>query len=483
MNIITQLITSIFELLEKLLHFTFEFLETSYSGIPKRKQGFDARFESPGIILSRRESGFCLTGNRNLTTKLSFQNALILGGTGSGKSSVVLLPSLYTMKGSFIVHDPSGELFQKSSGYLNKANGEVKVLNFTDPEISVRFNPLARAKSLSDIQKLATILVLAGLGSKANDPFWTTQSVALLTLLISILKTQEEEYQNLYNVRHLLNEMGGNPKAVDALFSRYADPVTFAEYKSFVAFDEKIVSGVVASCKAALQIFNDPKIAQITSSDNLDMSEFRTKKVALFIQNSIADQKYYSPLTSILFEQFFSYLLSRFPAKNEQDIFLLIDEASSLNLPTLPLAVANCRKHNSGIMLLLQDYNQLIHNYGKFNADAIRSNCTTKMFFSGLSHEQTKELESGLGKFEYEDEKKNKSIRPLMTNDEIRTMKSSQALIMSGNLNPMLVKLRPYYKNAKYKAYSEITPIEYSPESNIDDTVSLLTLPEIQDAA
>ncbi|MBK9638732.1 MAG: TraM recognition domain-containing protein, partial [Bacteroidetes bacterium] len=125
---------------------------------------------------------------------------------------------------------------------------------------------------------------------------------------------------------------------------------------------------------------------------------------------------------------------------------MLIDEASSLNLPTLPLAVANCRKHNAGILILLQDYNQLIHNYGKYNADAIRANCTTKMFFTGLSHELTKELEVTLGKFEYEDEKKNKAIRPLLTNDEIRTMKSNQALIISGNHNPMIARLRPYYK-------------------------------------
>ncbi len=482
MNIITSLITSIFELVEKLLRFSFEFLEASYSAIPKRNEGYNAQFAPPSKILSKRESGFCLTGNRNISRQLAFQNAIAIGGTGSGKSSVILLPSLYTMSGSFIVHDPSGELHSKSSGYLNSKGYEVKVLNFSNPSVSVFYNPLARANTNSEIQKVASMLVFAGQDGKSTDPFWNTQAVALLTLLITILKTQEEECQNLYNVRHLLNEMGGNPKSVDALFSRYADPVTFSEYKSFIAYDEKIVSGVIASCKASLQTFADLAIALVTSKDTLDMAEFRSKPIALFIQNSIADQRYYSTLTSILFEQFFSYLLSRFPSKKEQDIYLLIDEASSLNLPTLPLAVANCRKHSSGILILLQDFNQLIHNYGKYNADAIRANCTTKMFFTGLSHEQTKELEATLGKFEYEDEKKHKAIRPLLTNDEIRTLKSNQALILSGNNNPMLVSLKPYYKKAEYRKYSEIPPVE-SMHHEMSDSIPLLILPEIKNAA
>ena len=113
----------------------------------------------------------------------------------------------------------------------------------------------------------------------------------------------------------------------------------------------------------------------------------------MYIQNSVADQKYYACLTSIFFEQFFSFLFGRFPKDIEQDIFLLIDEASSLNLPTLPLAVANVRKHRSGIMLLVQDFNQLIHNYGKYEADGIKANCFAKMYFTGQSLETATELE------------------------------------------------------------------------------------------
>jgi hypothetical protein len=136
MNIIEQLFILIFKILESLIKFIVELIKLAITGIPERKEGYSARFASPGMLLSFRNHGFCLTGRKNLSVKNSYQNSLIIGGTGTGKSSVVLVPSLYSMCGSFVIHDPSGELFSKSAGYLKQKGYEIKVLNFTDPQNS-----------------------------------------------------------------------------------------------------------------------------------------------------------------------------------------------------------------------------------------------------------------------------------------------------------------------------------------------------------
>jgi len=472
MNIFIQFLEFLFKLLEGALKFTFEFVEEVILQMPSKNKEYKADFASQGILLSRNQNGFCMTGRRNLSIKDSYKNAMVCGGTGVGKSSVVLIPSLFTMQGSFIVHDPSGELFSKSSGYLQQRGYDVKVLNFANPNISCGYNPLVRATNSSDIQKIASMLIKNALGN-SKDPFWNIQGTSLISMLITILKKQEPEFQNLYNVRLLLNALGGSPEKVDKLFSKYADDVLFAEYKSFLAYDDKVVSGVIATCKAALQLFSDESVAQVTSTDNLNMQEFRNKPTALFIQNSVADQKYYSVITSILFEQFFSFIMSCFPKNSEQDIFLLIDEASSLNLPTLPLAVANVRKHRSGIMLLIQDFAQLVHHYGKYDSDAIKSNCFTKLFFTGQSHETTKELESTLGKYQYEDDKGRTIVRPLMTNDEIRTMKETRALLISGHHPPIMARLKPYYRNSKYLSLSQL------PTPPLSKAVSFVNIPSV----
>lgn len=472
MEAITQLFKMLFEILEGVISLSFEAVELCFS--PRRKE-YNAEFASQGTLLSRYNYGFCLTGRRNLTVKDSFQNALVVGGTGTGKSSVVLIPSLYTMRGSFIVHDPSGELFAKSAGYLKQKGYEIKVLNFANPESSSGYNPLIRANSSSDIQKVASMLVENALGGKTKDPFWNTQATGLMAMLISILKKQGDEFQNLYNVRQLLNRLGGSPESVDALFSKYADEVLFAEYKSFIAYDEKVVSGVIATCKASLQIFNDDTVARVTSFDNLDFLDFRKKPTVLYIMNSVADQKYYSVLTSILFEQFFSFLLGRFPNNDEKDIFLLVDEASSLNLPTLPLAIANVRKHRSGVMLLVQDFNQLVHHYGKYDADGIKSNCFAKMYFTGASLEIATELEKTLGKFEFKDKDDHKVVRSLMTPDEIRTMSIRRAILICGHYPPIIGRLRPYYKNSIFNRYSRI-PAPLIENSELPGSVAILPM-------
>src|SRR6185436_12201076 len=232
---IDQLFKLFFQVIDSIFGFVFESVEVLISGIPTKKKGYSAEFAPVSSLFSKGYHGFCLTGKKNLSVKLSYQNALVIGGTGTGKSSVVLIPSLFTMRSSFIVNDPSGELYSKTAGCLNQRGTDIKILNFTDPTVSSGYNPLARAHSSSDIQKVASLLIENSMG-KGKDPFWNTQAVALLAMLITILKKQEPQFQNLYNARQLLNQLGGNHEAVDSFFSRFADEILFAEYKSFIAY-------------------------------------------------------------------------------------------------------------------------------------------------------------------------------------------------------------------------------------------------------
>lgn len=472
MSIFVKILESLISAIADGLEFIVESIELAL----KDDHSYKAKFIPASDLLSSGEKGFCLTGDRNLSVKLSYQNAVAVGGTGTGKSSVTLIPSLYTMDSSLVVHDPSGELYAKTAGFLAQRGYIVKTLNFSKPESSCGYNPIQRANTSSEIQKVASMLVDNTLG-KSNDKFWQLQAVALISMLITVLKKQELQYQNPYNLRHLLNHIGASPERIDALFGKYSTPEQWAEYKSFFSYDDKVVSGVTATCKAALQIFNDEAVAKVTSFDTLDLQDFRKRKVALFIQNSVADQRYFSILTSIFFEQFFSFVMSRFPEANEQDIFFLIDEASSLRLPTLQLAVANVRKHRAGIMLVVQDFHQLIHNYGKEEAEAIKSNCWSRLYFTGQGMETNIELEKILGKFEYTDKDDKKSIRSLMTSDELRIMSADSAILICGHHPPIKAKLKPYYQNWRMKSYCKIPAPVFTSELPFT-SIPVLVLPE-----
>ena len=197
MKIIESICKILFEIIEGIFNFIFEGIENIFKY--NRQEEYTAEFASQGSVVSSFNKGFCLTGTKNLTLSDSFKNALIIGGTGVGKSSIILIPSILTMRSSFIIHDPASEVYPKVSGFLKSIGYDVIVLNFANPSVSCGYNPLHRVKNNSDIQKIASMLVKNTLGEGGKDSFWNLQAVNLLAMLITVLRKQDEEqYKNLW---------------------------------------------------------------------------------------------------------------------------------------------------------------------------------------------------------------------------------------------------------------------------------------------
>lgn len=472
-DILTSIVETIFKILFELLSMVF--------GVSAKKKGYHAAFAKETSLMSFWNKGFCLTGLRKLTRKHSYMNALIVGGSGSGKTQSVILPHILTTNASIIVNDVSGELRQSGSGSLHARGYNIKVFDLTRPEISCGFNPVQLVETSSQIHKLASMLArTANNGAKSSDPFWETQSANLIGVHIAIIKTQPREFQNLYNVLQLINCMTekaeeGESNPVDLLFTRYADQQLYNEYKNFLSYDDKLLTSIIASAKSALSIFNDTAVARVTSVNTIDFADFRKRPTALFIQNSVADQKYFSRISAIFFESLIAYLLSRFPKDDEFDVHIILDEFAALGcIPVIPAAFANIRKHRAAIMAVVQSTSQIEGAYGKQDAEAIKSNAFAKVFFGGGTWESTSELEKVLGRYEYKTDGDRKEIRPLLTSDEIRMLKPNSALIIAGSHPPILAKMHPAYKSWLYASRMKLQPP--IPKGDVPDVVLVLPL-------
>lgn len=458
-QIVNSILSLILSVLESIISGLFELI---VSAIPsKRKESYNADFISAGEVLSSNGKGFCLTGDRCLSIKDSFSNGLCFGGSGSGKSSRVLIPSILKMAGasSLCVHDPSSELFEKTSGAMKKAGYTIKVLNYANTDYSENFNPLYRIQNISDIKKISKLLIHTSLGAGGKDPFWNSSAESLLSTFIrfTIFHT-EKRFHTLYNVLCLINVFSGSPQKVDKLFVQAKDDDLLSEYKAFVAYDSKMLMSFVATIRTALSIFSDPQIARVTSSDSIDFENFRSEKTILYINNNVNDMKYYSVLSSIFFEQFFASIMSSLPKQKDLPVFFLLDEASSLYLNILPTAISNIRKYNSGILQIYQSLGQLFDLYGVPQGRNIIANSFSKVYMSGQSLEVCRELELIFGKYEYIDDENNRRTRQLLTMDEIRILKES--IILCGNLPPIKVKLVPYYEQRELKKLALLPPYQ-----------------------
>lgn len=477
------------QLLNGILNLIVAVFEGLFSGLSdiavslvksNRREQFNSDFMPAGKELSSNETGFCLTGNLSLTKHNSFSNAIAFASSGGGKSSCVLIPSILKMTdSSLIVNDPSKELLLKTVSAKIAQGYTVKVLNYTDPLYSERFNPLRRITTISQVKKMSKLLITASLGNANKDKFWDLAAENLLTIFIrfTIFHSLPEKH-TLYNVLQLLETFSGTPESVDALFVsiKIKDEELFAQYKSTVGTEGKMLSSIVATAKTALSIFADPEVAEVTSDDTIAFEEYRNKRVILYINNNVQDLKYYSAITAIFFEQFFGFLMHQLPEKKDLPIFFLVDEASSLYLQNLPVVISNIRKYNSGLLFLYQSQHQLMDMYGVSAARNIITNCFARVYFPNQPPEVCRELEALGGKYEFTDEENIKRVRQLITMDEIRIMKN-EAIILCGNSPLIKAKLVPYYEQRKLLAQTEL-PVYEPPEISTSEESIKETLDE-----
>jgi type IV secretion system protein VirD4 len=456
MNAIVDFFTSIIRVVFEFFHLGYTMTE-----LPPRDPKLKAEFETDQQILSLYHEGFCIDGKRSISLKDSFRHAVLVGKSGIGKSTSTFIPSLLTMHtsgSSLVIHDPSKELFTICAGHLRSQGYTVKVLDLAEPNRSVGFNPLQKIRHESDTDKLASLLVKTSL--RQSDPFWDSSSEMLVKMGIRLVLKLPIHHRNLANVLHVIKMMGANSKRIDELMSQHADERLFIDYKAFLANDSKVTSGIIATACAALSIFSDEKVALTTSEDTLDFKLLRKKKIALFIQNKIADQKYFNVLISIWFEMLFASVMEEIPKPNEKAIYILLDEAASgLRMPSLSNAIAHFRKYKVGCLMGLQSVEQLKETYGDNDASTIMANCFVQMYFSEQSHNTAKMLEEMLGKYHYEDENGNANLtRNLMEANEIRMMKKNRAIIIAGNGKPIMAELTPFYERLWLKLRANLKP-------------------------
>jgi len=262
------------------------------------------------------------------------------------------------------------------------------------------------------------------------------------------------------NVVHLIHVFSAYPERIDMLVAKASDEALTLAYKSFIATPEKTLQNIVASAKAALEIFQSPEVAKVTSFDSIDFDLFRQQPIALYLHISLGDQRFLSCLISIFFEQLYGYMLERVPKKSELDCFCILDEASSLYIPLLPLACANGRKNRLGTVVAVQSKGQLKTFY-KDEAENIAANCVTKIHLAGLTAiDELREIETLSGKTIYKDKKGTERVKPLITVDEIRLLPNNRSLIISGNKPIVKGRVSPYWRNLTFRKMAKIPPAQ-----------------------
>ncbi len=418
-------------------------------------------------ILSKRK-GIILAENNYLPLdKLGNVNALIVGGSGSGKSSAYSIPNAYQMLGSYVFTDPKGELYDRTAGFLKQKGYKIKVLNLVNPQFSDGYNPLMHISSEIDVDVIANTIVK---GQKTDgggsDPFWDDSAEMLLKALIYyLIATRPEEEQNLASCAELVraaNSNGGSNLLTDLISQLPYDHPARMNYKSIEIAPEKTYSSILSTLQSKLGKFDSKEIAELTSTDTINFEEIGSRKTAVYVISSDTHGAYDFLLTiffSQMIQQLYNFADNNGGKLKERTYFILDEFANIGKIPDFDKKISTSRSRGISFSVILQNLDQLEAVYEK-SYETIIGNCDTHVFLGSNSQKTVEYFSKALGEktISHESISTNRDKdhiktgtsdsdqimgRALMTPDELRRMDNDLCIIFEKGVRP--VKARKFY--------------------------------------
>lgn len=448
--------------------------------------------------------GFVVDGFNQLSRRQSMQHCAAFAGSGKGKTTGMVLPSvlrfLESGDASLVVTDPSGEILRATSGYAKACGYRINVLNYADPERSHRHNPFARLKTASERYEMASELIgLKFPSGQGEQSFWNTGSakwnyVLLEALqrcdpacvascpatLLSLLEQFSFEEEAFRQFNAFIYDQWSPDSPEDQLWQRY---------RSLVEQPPNTVLGFLSTAQMALSSFIDPAWCRFTARDDLNLARMRTEKTITYLILPATKQQFSGFLVNLFYRQLFNELLEMPEGAESLDLFLILDEFANVGvIPGFVNIISTIRKRRVGIMLVLQSKFQLYDLYGRDKAEVIMDNLGTRLYYPGQNYKVAEELSRSLGKAtirvgetgfsrrgeEASTSRERQQGRDLMTPDEIMRMQG--VLMHMPDRYPLRLTMTPADKNPYFRARMQHPPVAL-PDHRGDPT-PVVQLPE-----
>ena len=140
----------------------------------------------------------------------SNNNMLVIGSSGTFKTTSVVTPNLLRAQSNFIVLDVKGELMYKYGLYLESKGYTIRCLNLKDQEKSDFYNPFAYIETEEDVSKLISNIYdsLTPDQATGSDPFWNDGPLLYLQSVFFyewIISKKENRTGTINNVLKYIN--------------------------------------------------------------------------------------------------------------------------------------------------------------------------------------------------------------------------------------------------------------------------------------
>jgi len=330
------------------------------------------------------------------------EHTLYAGASGSGKSQGPAASSLLSLrKRSVLVLDPKGEQYRITSKFRSTL-GATFFFDPTKPDTAY-FNPLAEIpigshREIGAVQNLTEVLIDSS-GLKNSDPYWPIAASELLAgVVLFVLHRHPVPERRLGIVRSILFRG-------DATFEQMAaSDIPEARRVAEIVLDmgDKQRDGITATARAALSLWADPLVDEITSRSHFKISDLVCSPypMSLYLIFPASDRARLMPLFRLVLVQIFKAFLwhpdemadGRKKLRRLQ--FVGEEFPAAGKLPGFAQDIQEIRGHGITAMLLCQSLQNLEHTYG---SNAIRDNCHIVTAFASADVKSMKDVSDAVG--------------------------------------------------------------------------------------
>ena len=373
----------------------------AFSKIPRKERCERRKTENEYSLHIQTKRGWINVPN-------PFRGTLIVGSSGSGKSASIGNAYLhqfvrkgycgvfYDFKFPMLANQMNTALHQR--GVINPCT--YYIVNFQDPTLSHRFNPLApeNIATVAHAEEYAKAIVNnLDTNTIRHKEFFSNSATAWLAALIWFFRCEHPEHCTLPHIintalyqdyTHVISMLEANPQSADMIRSIATAIVNKAD---------KQIAGVIASLQIMVTKINSPEIVWTLTGDDFDMdvnNPDNPKLLCLGSDPSLADT--FSPVISLVI----TVALKQINRQGKQKSFVVLDEAPTLYIPKFEVIPATARSNKVASVYMAQDFAQMHDMFGREKAEVIIANLSNQFYGKVSSVQTAKAVSEMIGKEE-----------------------------------------------------------------------------------
>lgn len=335
-------------------------------------------------------------------------NQMIFGGTGTGKSMSIVLPTLCHMRESSLIGTfVKRSVVSNAVAFFKRLKYKTYVWNLANPEKGEQIpDPLSYISSDDDVQEISRQIAHGNpeyQRATKFDPYWRDASEALMTgLIYYILMTEQKPSMkkviDLFYKLKIKEDGKGISTTLDSQFAwlenKVPDSVAARKLRSFAQLPYATAGCVRDDLEKAIQNMFPVSIQNAMSEDAyVNFEEFATNRTAIFIITSpvrTAQYGFANLLFGIAIRQLMEFAETQENNHLPRDVKLFFDDFScGFPIENYEKAISTFRAAGISSMMLCQSLSQLDATYGQDNSTVILDNCSTLVYLPGGMNKKT----------------------------------------------------------------------------------------------